>query len=892
MRRMIIVALLCALSYAQTDVKTVERRNLQSAEMCPCIGLANGTTTDFPDYGNECLAHDRTLLDGQPMSPYFNDFCSDNSANLCLEANWCLLEWCYIDNDDPDCDYEDVFESSLYPGNYYSYAKCNFPDCYTYTVDDRVSQPDGCPVTGDGVNCDCPIACILDWIGDGVCDQRTEGVNCAGCDPFWNGTSAGEGVFDDGDCDLITTTQDPSINADIVGHNTCSVMQGVCTSTSFSASASPLVNPSDDGNNYGCLTEAELGNVGWFAFRVTEDGDFVTWMRSADSSMEFQFVIWGPYDTSAEAVGDCGTLGEPASCSTTGAIDIQQVQISDVNAGDVFIMMISDKNENDQAIIKIENSNLACDVVEDAFQCQSSPTVSIDFTHATVTRHNLANYYASTAGLDMPKGIYYSNVGQYGADTLGLLVTTTNDNYRCHHNHKDGNMCTHVLSPQPNATTSTNAAFGQVNLFAGDTPLKLQFRIEDDGSEEGSELALGETFERIKLTVFDIDAGQPATPGGESVEIVKPVSVCPGGVVTSDSTAPYFPNLVEQKNRLDFSENDFATENGFAWDFATGCWNSRAEPPVSNFIVKQKVACQEDPTHNADGSVANASGSCKDNNPDNVDTLNELQSSMAVEAEFHDVTRDGIEIIAKVSRQISTDRNFWFAGSSTSIGRTCCRDKFNDQNCPGGFINGNRECGTMVGGCIIDNCCLPIITSTIITSTSHGDPIINTFYGECYDLHQDGNWLASSHPDFDHDVHVAVYNEYMRQVTVTNKNGDILLAINNYGEVVNNDYPYYFNKETKKCPEDYEKDDCIGEYISISFDAQDMYYDVHAQLRHDYNDQGLREGEVGFHMDVYPQPYNKRFLKRKDDYTGLYFHNPMPGTLETCTERYQRTGQL
>jgi len=869
---MIIVALLCALSYAQTDVKTVERRNLQPDGFCPCQGLAEGTTTAFPDYGNECLAHD--TID---PSPYFEDVCGDNEAELCKLQNWCLLEWCYIDNDDPDCNknlfpetglYEDVYDSSLYPGNYYSYAKCDFPDCFTYTVEVLVSQPEGCPVNGDGVDCNCPIACVLEWIGDGVCDERTEGVNCAVCLSFWSSGVADEGVLDGGDCDLITTTQDPSINADIVGYNTCSVMQGVCSQTNFSSSASPLVNPSDDGNNYGCLTEAELGNVGWFAFRVTEDVDFDAWMQSADSSMEFQFVIWGPYGTTEEALGDCGTLGEPASCSTTGAIDVQQVRISDVEAGSVFIMMISDKNENDQAIINFATSNLDCSVtVQDEFQCQSSPTVSIDFTHANVTRHNLANYYASTEGLDIPRGIYYRNVGQYGAETLDLLVTTTNDNYRCRHDHVDGNMCTHVVTPQ----FPEDAAFGQVNMYAGDTPLKLQFRIEEDGSEEGRELALGETFERIKLTVFDIDGGEAATPGAESVEIVKPYSVCPGGVVTSDSTAPYYPNLVEQKNLLDFTENDFATENGFAWDFATGCWNSRAEPPVSNFIVKQKVACD---------------GRCKDNNPDNVDTLNELQSSMAVEAEFHNVTSDGIEIIAKVSREISTDRNFWFAGSSTSIGRTCCRDKFNDQDCPGGFINGNRECGTMDGGCIIDNCCLPLTETT-----SHGDPIIHTFHGECYDLHQDGNWLASSHPDYDHDVHVAVYNEYMRQVTVTNKNGDILLAINNYGEVVNNDYPAYFNKETKKCPEDYEKDDCIREYISISFDAQDMYYDIHAQLRHDYNDQGLPEGEVGFHMDVKIQPYNKRFLKKKDDYTGLYFHNPMPGTLETCEERYQRTGQ-
>ena len=42
------------------------------------------------------------------------------------------------------------------------------------------------------------------------------------------------------------------------------------------------------------------------------------------------------------------------------------------------------------------------------------------------------------------------------------------------------------------------------------------------------------------------------------------------------------------------------------------------------------------------------------------------------------------------------------------------------------------------------------------TAVSHGDPIIWTFSGECYDLNKDGLYLASSHPHIDHDVTIAV----------------------------------------------------------------------------------------------------------------------------------------
>merc|ERR550517_882934 len=78
-----------------------------------------------------------------------------------------------------------------------------------------------------------------------------------------------------------------------------------------------------------------------------------------------------------------------------------------------------------------------------------------------------------------------------------------------------------------------------------------------------------------------------------------------------------------------------------------------------------------------------------------------------------------------------------------------------------------------------------------ITPSSHGDPIVWTFNGEMYDLDVDGHYLASSHQTkFDHEVHISVYNHYMREIQVTNKEtGDIMLSINNLGDVVNKGYP-------------------------------------------------------------------------------------------------------
>jgi len=163
-------------------------------------------------------------------------------------------------------------------------------------------------------------------------------------------------------------------------------------------------------------------------------------------------------------------------------------------------------------------------------------------------------------------------------------------------------------------------------------------------------------------------------------------------------------------------------------------------------------------------------------------------------------------------------------------------------------------------------------------SSGHGDPIIWTFDGECYDLNIDGQYLASHHPEFDHDVKISIYNDYMREIQVTNLKGEILLSISNMGEVINNNFPFFFTEETKVCPDD--ETDCQLMYKEFKFDAQNFEYTVQV-LVHDYLDPALREGEFGKHLDIFPKPY-EAFLSRKDGYSGLYFENPLPEELSYC----------
>ena len=64
----------------------------------------------------------------------------------------------------------------------------------------------------------------------------------------------------------------------------------------------------------------------------------------------------------------------------------------------------------------------------------------------------------------------------------------------------------------------------------------------------------------------------------------------------------------------------------------------------------------------------------------------------------------------------------------------------------------------------------------------------------------------------------------MRDITVTNKEtGEVMLAINNLGNVINNDYPYYFEERMVKCQ---VEDECGLFYKEYVFDAQQFEYIV------------------------------------------------------------------
>jgi hypothetical protein len=133
-------------------------------------------------------------------------------------------------------------------------------------------------------------------------------------------------------------------------------------------------------------------------------------------------------------------------------------------------------------------------------------------------------------------------------------------------------------------------------------------------------------------------------------------------------------------------------------------------------------------------------------------------------------------------------------------------------------------------------------------------------------------------------VKIGVYNDFMRELVVVDKQDNVLVSINTLGEyeVDTDKFLYAFSYEEKECPTHMKKTECVGTYKEWVFDAQEFRYTVHL-LRHNYKDAGIPEGDLGWHLDIYPKPYQGFFEPgHLESYSGLFFENPLPDELDYC----------
>jgi len=115
-------------------------------DLCECIGLVDDIIKDPLTYQE---VHDLRALDFgaycnrwdlETFSPW-NAQCQD--GEFCGERNWCIREFCYVNESCP----LPHDESDRFPGNYYSYEVCGYSNCFVHDISCFVNEtvcPLGC----------------------------------------------------------------------------------------------------------------------------------------------------------------------------------------------------------------------------------------------------------------------------------------------------------------------------------------------------------------------------------------------------------------------------------------------------------------------------------------------------------------------------------------------------------------------------------------------------------------------------------------------------------------------------------------------------------------------------------------------------------------------------
>jgi len=125
-----------------------------------------------------------------------------------------------------------------------------------------------------------------------------------------------------------------------------------------------------------------------------------------------------------------------------------------------------------------------------------------------------------------------------------------------------------------------------------------------------------------------------------------------------------------------------------------------------------------------------------------------------------------------------------------------------------------------------------------------------------------------------------VYNNFIREIQITDKNDEIFWSVSNLNEVIGA-WKHGLTFKRRLC-NDFSWAECEFDHVEYTFDAQVFNFKVQI-LFHDYLDDALVDGARGIHLDIYPTIYHKRKKNFKpSEYDGIYFDNPLPEELEFC----------
>jgi len=123
-------------------------------------------------------------------------------------------------------------------------------------------------------------------------------------------------------------------------NNTCLNFNPFCLGTTYTSAAnSQAASISDPGNDYNCLSSTP--NPSWYYLKTSIPGQIE---MTLSAPADIDFIIYGPFTSSADISNNCGTLGSPTSpmvdCSYS-ATNVETPSITSIAAGEYYILLVT-----------------------------------------------------------------------------------------------------------------------------------------------------------------------------------------------------------------------------------------------------------------------------------------------------------------------------------------------------------------------------------------------------------------------------------------------------------------------------------------------------------------------------------------------------------------------
>ncbi|MGB1728608.1 MAG: hypothetical protein ACPHF2_01350, partial [Crocinitomicaceae bacterium] len=122
------------------------------------------------------------------------------------------------------------------------------------------------------------------------------------------------------------------------GGGDCSSLEPICTDVGVSFTAqsglfdASTINP---GNNYDCLLSQPSPT--WYYLEIATSGDI---LMNLNAPSDIDYIIWGPYNSLAEAEANCDSYGNVVDCSFSFTND-EYPQILGAVTGQVYVMLVT-----------------------------------------------------------------------------------------------------------------------------------------------------------------------------------------------------------------------------------------------------------------------------------------------------------------------------------------------------------------------------------------------------------------------------------------------------------------------------------------------------------------------------------------------------------------------